>query len=222
MKIYQIEICNVCNLSCGYCPHVKQKRKKGYMTFEQYKKTIELVKMCGQKKVFLHNFGEPLMHPQLCDILSYTVSEGLQPDFFTNGILLDEERIRGLFVSGLRHISISEHQKGVADRVQELIEKTGVDMQITNIFRYEEPRHDWSGQLDNLSRKPIGDTAPCIFEKQNAFVVLWDGKINTCCIAVEDQLNLTVDNLLNGIPYAFTKTNLCRSCGLMRKDEYLD
>ncbi len=69
MKVYQIEISNHCNLSCNYCPHPNQKRDKGYMSMETFKISIKLLKKCGQKIAYLHNFGEPLLHPKIFDFI---------------------------------------------------------------------------------------------------------------------------------------------------------
>lgn len=221
MKVYQIELSNYCNLTCDYCPHVNQKRKKGLMSLETYKKTIELVKRLGQKQVFLHNFGEPLMHPQLDLFIQYAVRNGLEPDFFTNGVLLTKKRLLELYYSGLRNISISEHTEGMHQKIASMIKQIGLDIKITNVFYYHDNRHDWGGQVNETGYLHARNPNPCIFEMNDAFVVLWDGQINTCCISVEDQLDITVDDLLGGRRYSFNKIKLCQDCDLMRKNEVL-
>lgn len=191
------------------------------MSIETYKKTVELVKRLGQKQIFLHNFGEPLMHPRLDQFIQYAVLNGLEPDFFTNGILLTINRLQELYHSGLRNISISEHTEGIHRKIAALIEQMGLDIKITNVFSYDDNRHGWAGQLGENDCTPTCDPAPCIFEMNDAFVVLWDGHINTCCICVEDQLDITVDALLAGRRYDFNKIKLCQSCDLMRMNEAL-
>lgn len=222
MKIYQIEISNLCNLTCSYCPHVHQKREKGFMSFDMFQKTLRLVKQCGQKKIFLHNFGEPLLHPQLEMFIAYSVAHGFIPDFFTNGILLDIEKLKSLFQAGLRNISISEHRYGEADRIRRLIADAGMSLTITNIFHFESERHDWSGQVGTKSPS-INPNGPCLFERENAAVILWDGRLNTCCIALESHHDLHIDDILTkGASYSFQPIPLCHSCDLMKSDDILD
>lgn len=221
IKIYQIEISNYCNLSCSYCPHKDQNRHKGYMSFDTFKKSLELVKKCEQKEIFLHNFGEPLMNPQIYDFIKYAVDNGFIPDFFSNGILLNETSIKRLNEAGLRRIGISEHVVGEIQRINNLIEKTGVDIQLTETFTNSDNNHNWAGQIgDAKSSQSSEDT--CIFEKLDATVILWDGRLNTCCISIESNLDITIDDVLeNRVDYKFHKLPLCDNCSLMRADELL-
>ena len=64
-KIY-IEITNICNLKCKFCPDTS--RVKRYMTIENFEKIIE--KICKYTNlVCLHVKGEPLLHNNLEEIL---------------------------------------------------------------------------------------------------------------------------------------------------------
>jgi len=75
----------------------------------------------------------------------------------------------------------------------------------------------WAGQVGEPDEKL---EEPCLFEKQKAFVVLWDGRIATCCIDVEGQgSGLMIYDLLKPQTYQFEKIPLCATCGIMRKTE---
>ena len=65
-KIY-IEITNVCNLQCKFCP--KTKRKGEFMNTDDFEKIIRKVHNYTNL-VSLHVKGEPLLHPKLNDILA--------------------------------------------------------------------------------------------------------------------------------------------------------
>ena len=58
-RIY-IEITNVCNLNCPFCPQIK--REKEFMTIENFTTIINKIKNYNNH-IYLHINGEPLMNP---------------------------------------------------------------------------------------------------------------------------------------------------------------
>ncbi len=84
-RIY-IEITNVCNLECSFCE--KSIREPKMMTKEEYKVILDKIK--GHTKyVYLHIKGEPLMHPQLRDILELSRGK-VKVNITTNGTLISK------------------------------------------------------------------------------------------------------------------------------------
>ena len=62
-----VEITNVCNLACSFCPGTR--RPAGYMRPEDFRLLAE--KLRGHTAyLYLHVMGEPLLHPQLEEILA--------------------------------------------------------------------------------------------------------------------------------------------------------
>lgn len=222
MKIYQIELSNYCNLTCRYCPHPNQKRQKGFMELSTFKKVVALAKKCGQSMLYLHNFGEVVLHPNLAEFIAYAKEEGIECSFFTNGVLFTEELIKILYSAGLRKISISNHVSNADVLVKELIEKANVPIIIDEVYDVS-VRHNWAGQILETECDYVcqSNDEPCIFERKNAFVVLWNGDIASCCIDCDGvSIHYTVDDLLIN-DYTFVKSRLCNSCDLMRGDEEL-
>lgn len=222
MKIYQVEISNYCNLKCTYCPHSIQTRKKGFMTLETFNKVLMLAKKCQQKMIYLHNFGEPLLHPKLELFIQTAKEKEIECSFYTNGVMLDSKRIDSLYTAGLRRISISNHIRGASEKALEEIRKSNSNLCIEEIY---EPTfiHNWCGQIryDGCTHICVADSSPCIFEKQNAFVVLWNGDIASCCLDCNGiSSSLTIDDLLQE-DYIFKKCKLCLNCDLMRGEEQL-
>ncbi len=80
-----IEITNVCNLSCSFCPGTN--RKKSFMTAGEFEKIADEV-LPFTDFIYLHLMGEPLLHPQLGEILGMAKSKGLKVIVTTNGTLL--------------------------------------------------------------------------------------------------------------------------------------
>jgi hypothetical protein len=223
MKIYQVEVSNYCNLSCSYCPHPNQKRDKGNMTFDTFVKAVALAQKLSQTTMFLHNFGEPLLNPNLCDYIDYATINGIDCSFFTNGVLLDSKTLLKLSEKGLKKISISEHTPFTIDRIERIIQKFNIPILIEGFFKPTENLHEWAGQVKvpniEVDNSPIGD---CIFERYNAFVILWNGDVANCCIDCDGiSVKTNITRLLSNEKYSFYRSVLCDKCRLMRGEESL-
>lgn len=86
-KIY-IEITNICNLKCKFCPDTS--RNKKYMNIENFEKIISKIHTYT-KLVCLHVKGEPLLHNQLEEILKILEKYNLKANITTNGTLIKEK-----------------------------------------------------------------------------------------------------------------------------------
>ena len=104
-KIY-IEITNICNLNCSFCPDTN--RKKGFMSLQNFDKIANEVKKYTNL-ITLHVKGEPLMHPELKSILNICVNNNLQVNITTNGTLLFENKEILTNSNSLRQLNISLH-----------------------------------------------------------------------------------------------------------------
>ena len=86
-KIY-IEITNICNLKCKFCPETS--RKKEQMELEKFEEVISKIHN-HTKLVALHVKGEPLLHSKLEDILKILEKYNLKANITTNGTLIKEK-----------------------------------------------------------------------------------------------------------------------------------
>ncbi len=83
---------NRCTARCYYCPREYiHENGTGYMQWELYKSIISQAKQGGTKKISFALFGEPLLHPQIIEMLEYARQAGLQLGLSTNGIVLTKE-----------------------------------------------------------------------------------------------------------------------------------
>lgn len=228
MRIYQIEVSNLCNLACSYCPHPGQTRPRGLMSWSTFTRSIDLLQRCGQKTAYLHNFGEPLLHPDLVSFVRHCTTHGVAASFFSNGVLLTKEILAELADAGLRWLYISEHTRGEVARIHKLIDAGGYPIEIRDTFRpVRGSVHTWSGQVEPRHRgspgAPLTSSVPCLFQRQEAAVILWDGTVNVCCIDVEGRgARGTVDDFLSRPEnYRFRPIELCVGCSLMRGEEDL-
>jgi len=104
-KIY-IEITNICNLNCNFCPSTV--RKKEYMSIENFEKIIKKVYKYT-KLICLHVKGEPLLHPNLKEILKILEKYNLKTNITTNGTLVREKLDIIKNSKAVRQINFSIH-----------------------------------------------------------------------------------------------------------------
>lgn len=110
-----IEPTNYCNLSCSMCPR-ELNRSLGYMDINVFQKIIDESILYGKRLIItINKDGEPLLHPELSHMVKYAKDKkaAYKINFYTNGILLTEEKSLELIKSGLDtlHISIDAFTK---------------------------------------------------------------------------------------------------------------
>ena len=54
---------------------------------------------CGVKSVMFAGDGEPLMHRNICEFVSYAKHQGLDVAIATNGVLFDREKLEKILPS---------------------------------------------------------------------------------------------------------------------------
>lgn len=99
-KIY-VEITNICNLNCSFCP--KHGREKKYMRLEDFNVLLKNVKDFTNY-LYFHVMGEPLMHPQINEFIDLA-SKHFFVNLTTNGYLLKKIENN----KNIRQINISLH-----------------------------------------------------------------------------------------------------------------
>lgn len=93
-----------CNLSCTYCNEYDDVSKP--VPLATMRERIDHLHRLGTTIVTISG-GEPLLHPELDDLIRYIRSKGIITGMITNGYLLTAERIRRLNHAGLDHMQIS-------------------------------------------------------------------------------------------------------------------
>jgi len=102
-KIY-VEITNVCNLKCSFCPGTK--REKCYMSSSEFEKVLQSIKPYTDY-IYLHLMGEPLLHPELKRILEISAEYGMKTCITTNGTLLEKQYDILKDIKNIHKLSIS-------------------------------------------------------------------------------------------------------------------
>ncbi|HXV59046.1 MAG TPA: radical SAM protein [Vicinamibacteria bacterium] len=108
-----VEITNLCNFHCTFCPDEIMERHRGMMPFEDAVKVFDQVarerhRLGPLYPVKLHQMGEPTIHPRLVDIVRYAEREkGIAIELNTNCSLLTPELVDGLYDAGLTNLILS-------------------------------------------------------------------------------------------------------------------
>ena len=106
LKRVYIEITNVCNLSCAFCPGTR--RDSAFMAPADFAEVLRRLKGVTEH-IYLHVMGEPLLHPELPALLSLAAEEQFNVYVTTNGTLLGEKGTALLTAPAVRKVSVSLH-----------------------------------------------------------------------------------------------------------------
>lgn len=113
-KIY-IEILNTCNLKCEFCTPTNRKNK--IMTVEEFENVINKIKDYTNI-ITLHVKGEPLLHPNLKEILEKIDKTNLKVNITTNGILVKKQLEVLKKSKCLRQLNISLHSFSQNEKIE--------------------------------------------------------------------------------------------------------
>jgi len=148
-----VEPTNVCNLDCPMCPHAIMNRTKGSISPELFRKVVEDLRPAGALyvgKLVLHFLGEPLLHPELPEMIAYARSRGINVHLSTNGTALSESTSARLIESRLGSIRISFD--GATKETYEMIRRGArYELTLQNIVRLLDLRKEMK------SRTPVVD-----------------------------------------------------------------
>jgi len=105
-KKFYVEITNVCNLSCSFCPQTCRPPK--FMSIETFSKILDQIKP-HTDYIYFHVKGEPLLHPKLDEFLGLSYKKGFRVNITTNGTLIGNVQDNIILAPSLRQINFSLH-----------------------------------------------------------------------------------------------------------------
>ena len=105
---YYIEPTNACNLRCPFCFgwQERSRRSWGTMPLETFKSIVDQIAPYTYW-VDLYNRGEPLLHPEICEMISYAHQKGIGTKISTNLNKLEPGTAEKLVTSGLDYLVVS-------------------------------------------------------------------------------------------------------------------
>lgn len=107
-----------CNLKCVMCNHWRTTRAPP-LAMDRFFETVTELADLGCRKIHLSG-GEPLLRPQVPDLIAHAAALGLRVTMTTNGTLVDKALARRLVEAGLRgvNVSLDSPDRRVHDRVR--------------------------------------------------------------------------------------------------------
>ncbi len=84
-----LEPTSMCNLACDGC--YRENQKDGHKTFEQVKHELDIFQQKRNSDCISIAGGDPLLHPQIIEIVRDIKSRGLKPIINTNGHALNKD-----------------------------------------------------------------------------------------------------------------------------------
>jgi pyrroloquinoline quinone biosynthesis protein E len=96
-----------CPLRCPYCSNpVNLDGYAGELTTSQWTRALDQARALGVLQVHLSG-GEPLLRPDLVDLVAHARGLGQYTNLITSGIPLSEDRLAALVGAGLDHVQLS-------------------------------------------------------------------------------------------------------------------
>lgn len=110
-----VDLFHSCNTNCIHCwIHYPNRKGVGYlsdfkkkMDVEMFRNIAEKAREIGTEKICLLANGEPLMHPQITEIINICYENKLEFETVTNGVFMTESLSRLMVDSGVTIITVS-------------------------------------------------------------------------------------------------------------------
>lgn len=227
-RLAQIELTNKCNLSCPFCFRRNMTRKQGFMSEDIFNKSLKLCKSLNVPEIWLHNWGEPLLHPEIVKFIHK--AKQFKIGFTTNGKLLSKDLILELKKSGLSFMDISvnmdtdkfslvhlltsytyANSHGINCHLRVVVQNSAEHLYLKDLLS------DYKVRFQRVMLRTGKRDKPC--EAVNhVFVVLWDGTVVPCCHVINKEITYgNLDDLAEIKPKNIDST-YCNSCTEIEED----
>jgi len=97
-NVLEFDITNYCQAKCPLCPredvHAQNSQNvfdNTHMGIEHFKKLLDGIPPHIERLFFCGDYGDPMMHPKIGDIIDLSVQKGLEVEISTNGGLRKPE-----------------------------------------------------------------------------------------------------------------------------------
>jgi len=174
-----VDVSYACNAKCPHCPYTQSASiRKSYgdtpfMSPEVFKK---IARECGEFGSLLRitGGGEPLLHPQIIELIEYAKSVNARVGLITNGSLLTPDKVDRMLDIGIDAIDISAD---AADRETYAKIRVGLNFNemVRNVRYLVERRNDMSGNTKIIA-SIIDQKA--LFNKLETTVTFWENIVD--------------------------------------------
>jgi len=107
--ICNVSVTNMCNATCDFCNFAHDKgfvTHRSYLDAARFAEALTLLRLKANVRFATFMGGEPLLHPQILDMVREATAQGVQPTLVTNGWLLPP-KVDDLAAAGVTTLFIS-------------------------------------------------------------------------------------------------------------------
>lgn len=133
-----IEVTKNCNEKCTMCPRTYYwPHRRDNLTFENFKRIVD--NFPRLERVVLHGLGEPLLNPELFEMVCYLKARGAYVLFNSNALALNAARREALLASGLDEyrISLDASQPATYKKIRGIAALAKVKANITALMQLQ-------------------------------------------------------------------------------------
>ncbi|MDR2349187.1 MAG: radical SAM protein [Deltaproteobacteria bacterium] len=102
-----LEPTNACDLDCVFCSRRLSRRPVGHMKMELAEGILDEAALFGGTAVRFAGWGEPLLHPEISELVAMTKRKGLRLKIYTNGLNLTPRLMDEFMEAGLDELQFS-------------------------------------------------------------------------------------------------------------------
>jgi len=133
----QIEITNRCNMDCPMCQREDLGIELEHMSWTDFTTVVD--KLNHREDITLTGWGEPFIHPQVFDMISYCRERGHRVMITSNGLFTKPSMVNDILDSGLDSITFSIDSVNGNETVVEGHTSTKVYENIEAVTRRRDP-----------------------------------------------------------------------------------
>lgn len=186
-KSIYVEITNICNLNCSFCSDDNLDKKS--MSLDEFKHILNEINDYTDY-IYLHVKGEPLLHPDLEEILNLCEKYNKKVNLTTNGTLLKKNIDILKKSQALRQINISLHSENNKEQYLDEIFDSVIQLSenIIIVYRF------WTLKNLKLNDKST-EIVEKIIKKYNLSTEIVDKIYNCENIKIANSTYISKDNL---------------------------
>jgi len=174
----QIEPTNYCNVNCITCPSSRCSRQRGYMDFDLFQRIVDDASQIGVKIIALSLHGEPMLHPQIVEMIRYIKSKELAFNLTTNGTLFSSEKIEAILRAGVNSadtitFSVFGHSKEVHEGI---MRRGNYEKEVKSIFEFLELLNKFG--MNGPILETVYHTIPENEHEEQQYVKQWRGVVD--------------------------------------------
>ncbi|WP_269611060.1 radical SAM/SPASM domain-containing protein [Prochlorococcus marinus] len=179
-----------CNRKCVFCPRFDSSQYPNqhlYMKIDLAKKISKDLKSLGFNGIInICGYGEPLAHPEICDIVAI-LSDAAHVEIVTNGDLLKLDLIKGLYKAGISQLVISAYDGAhQIPKFEKLMNESDIPNSLFNIRkRWYSKEEGYGIKLTNRAgflnndNELIDQSRSCAYPHYS-LTIDWNGDVLLC------------------------------------------